>query len=131
MISIIVVAGLSVWPASYVVGAETSSLHLRGKAQGIGWLTSGASASIFGFFLPYLYNSDAANLRSKIGFIFAALCAISGIVAYFYIPEMKGRTPAEIDRMFEAKLPARDFKHWSVPSSNSSQLGADEKREEA
>lgn len=131
MIAIIVVAGLSVWPASYAVGAETSSLHLRGKSQGIGWLTAGASASIFGFFLPYLYNSDAANLRSKIGFIFSALCALSAVVSYFYVPEMKGRTPAEIDRMFEAKVPAKDFGNWTLPSSHSSQIDADEKRGEA
>jgi len=39
MILVTMVAGLSVWPASYAVGAEASSLHLRAKAQGVGWLT--------------------------------------------------------------------------------------------
>ncbi|EFY92304.1 hypothetical protein J3458_000907 [Metarhizium acridum] len=130
MIAIIVIAGLSVWPASYAVGAETSSLHLRAKSQGIGWLTAGACASLFGFFSPYLYNADAANLKSKIGFIFAGLCAIAGVASYFHIPEMKGRTPAEIDGMFEAKLPAKEFKTWAVPSSNSSQI-AEGRKEEA
>ncbi|KAK2605862.1 hypothetical protein QQS21_003702 [Conoideocrella luteorostrata] len=131
MISIIVIAGVSVWPASYAIGAETSSLYLRGKTQGIGWLTAGASASIFGFFLPYLYNSDAANLRSQIGFIFFALCVLSGILVYLYVPEMKGRTPADIDRMFEAKLRAKDFKGWTISSLSSSQMGEGEKRQEA
>ncbi|KIE01653.1 alpha glucoside transporter, partial [Metarhizium majus ARSEF 297] len=131
MTAIIVVAGLSVWPASYAVGAETSSLHLRGKSQGIGWLTAGASASLFGFFTPYLYNADAANLKSKIGFIFAGLCAVAGVLSYFYVPEMKGRTPAEIDGMFEAKLPAKEFKTWTAPSSNSSQTAGERKEEEA
>ncbi|OAA40948.1 General substrate transporter [Metarhizium rileyi] len=130
MISTIVVAGLSVWPASYAVGAETSSLQLRGKTQGLGWLTAGASASIFGFCTPYLYNSDAANLKSKIGFIFAGLCALAGVVSYFHVPEMKGRTPAEIDEMFEAKLPAKDFKYWTASSSDSSQV-LDKTKEDA
>jgi MFS family permease len=131
MISIIVISGLSVWPASYALGAETSALHLRGKSQGIGWLTAGASASIFGFVLPYLYNADAANLRSKVGFIFAGLCAISAVLAHLYVPEMKGRTPAEIDSMFEAKLGAKDFQGWTAPAPGSWQPGVDEKAGEA
>jgi len=28
---------------------------------------------------------------------------------YFYMPETKGRTPAEIDEMFEAGISARKF----------------------
>lgn len=32
------------------------------------------------------------------------------IVTYFYFPETKGRTPAELDEMFEARIPARQFK---------------------
>lgn len=34
------------------------------------------------------------------------------IVTYFCLPETKGRTPAELDEMFEAKLPARKFKSY-------------------
>jgi hypothetical protein len=32
------------------------------------------------------------------------------VLTYLYFPETKGRSPAEIDEMFEAKLPARHFK---------------------
>ncbi|EQL01872.1 alpha glucoside transporter [Ophiocordyceps sinensis CO18] len=45
MILVVVVAGLGVWPASYTVGSETSSLHLRARSQGVGWLTSGGGWS--------------------------------------------------------------------------------------
>jgi hypothetical protein len=31
---------------------------------------------------------------------------------------MKGRTPAEIDRMFELKVAARKFVDWKNPSAN-------------
>lgn len=34
------------------------------------------------------------------------------IITYFYLPETKGRSPAELDEMFEAKLPARKFKGY-------------------
>lgn len=110
---VVIVAGLGVWPASHVVGAETSALHLRSKAQGIGWFTAGANNSIFGFVLPYIFNPDKGNLKAKTGFVYAGLCALGLVISFLCIPEMKGRTPAEIDRMFESRLPARQFRHWT------------------
>ena len=117
MIIIIVVCGVGVWPCSYAIGAETSSLHLRAKAQGIGWLTQGASAALLGFLLPYIFNPDQGDLGAKTGFFYAGLCVIGFVVSFFYVPEMKGRTPDEIDRMFELKLGARAFKTWSHGST--------------
>jgi MFS family permease len=114
MMLVVIVCGVGVWPASYVVSAETSSLHLRGKAQGIGWFGSGASTAFFGFVLPYIFNPDQGNLRAKTGWVFAGLCAVAAVVSFFVIPEMKGRTPAEIDEMFELRLPTREFRRWNA-----------------
>ncbi|KAM5359700.1 hypothetical protein ACJZ2D_014269 [Fusarium nematophilum] len=109
LIAIIVTAGLGVWPCSYAIASETSSLHLRSKAQGIGWFTAGGSASIFGFVLPYIFNTDQGNLGAKTGFVYAGFCALSLVGVYYQVPEMKGRTQAEIDRFFDLSRPARDF----------------------
>lgn len=119
MILVTVIGSLTVWPASYVVGSETSALHLRGKAQGLGWMVSGGVAAIFGFCLPYMYNPDQGNLRAKVGFVYSALCLVFSIGSYFWVPEMKGRTPAEIDRMFELKLPSKDFASWQPDNASS------------
>lgn len=126
MILVIVFCGLGAWPASYVVCSETSALHLRGKAQGISWFTAGAGTALFGFALPYIFNPDQGNLRAKTGFVFAGLCLAGVAVTYFSVPEMKGRTPAEIDRMFDLKLPARKFVEWKNPSADI----AEEKRKD-
>ncbi|ROT39001.1 MFS general substrate transporter [Sodiomyces alkalinus F11] len=116
LVAISVVCGLGAWPASQVVAAETSALHLRGKAQGIGWFTSGAGYAVFGLVLPYMFNPDQGNLRGKTGFVFAGLCVLAAAVSFLYVPEMKGRTAAEIDRMFEQKLSAREFAKWKNPN---------------
>jgi hypothetical protein len=42
----------------------------------------------------------------------AAFAAIGYIITWFTIPEMKDRSPMEIDRMFALNLPTRDFKAW-------------------
>lgn len=109
---VIIIAGLGVWPCSYAISAETSSLELRAKSQGIGWLTAGGITSLFGFVLPYIFNTDQGNLGAKTGFVFAGLCTVGFILVYFFIPEMKGRSAAEIDELFEQKVKARHSSAW-------------------
>lgn len=112
MMIITMVSGLGSWPASHVVAAEASSLQLRAKTQGIGWFTSGIGTAVFAIILPYIYNIDQGNLRAKTGFVMAGFAAVAVIVVWLAIPEMKGRTPMEIDRMFSLILRTRAFKDW-------------------
>jgi hypothetical protein len=107
------VCGLGIWPASHVVAAETSSLQLRAKAQGIGWFTSGIATGVFSIILPYIYNVDQGDLKAKTGFVMAGFAFLGVLGVWFCIPEMEGRSPLEIDRMFALRLPTREFKHWA------------------
>ncbi len=107
-----VVVGVGIWPVAYVVGGETSSLRLRAKTQGIGWFCGAFAQGAFGISLPYAYNIDEGALKAKTGFIIAGFSTIALVVTWFFVPEMKERTAAEIDVMFERRLPARQFKHW-------------------
>lgn len=106
------VSGLGSWPASHVVAAEASSLQLRAKTQGIGWFTSGIGTAVFAIILPYIYNTDQGNLKAKTGFVMAGFALVALIVVWLAIPEMKGRTAMEIDRMFALKLRTREFERW-------------------
>jgi len=111
MILIIGFASLGAWPASFVVSGETSSLNLRAKTAGIGWLLSNIMRSGFDLGMPYLYNSDAAslNLGGKTGFVFAGTAGLALILSWLIVPELKGRSPVEADRLFEKKVPAWRF----------------------
>lgn len=121
---IIIACGIGVWPASYVVGGEASALHLRSKTQGIGWLVSGLTSGVFMIVLPYMFNPDQGNLRAKTGFVFAALCVIGCAASWYTVPEMKGRTAREIDRMFELVLDAKQFKQWKSDLPPEAGMGA-------
>ncbi|KAJ9610010.1 hypothetical protein H2200_006340 [Cladophialophora chaetospira] len=112
MMVIIVVVGVGIWPVAYAVGAETSSLRLRAKTQGIGWFCGAFAQGAFGISLPYAYNIDEGDLKAKAGFIIAGFSTIALAITWLFVPEMKERTAAEIDVMFERRLPARQFKHW-------------------
>lgn len=112
MLVVITACGVGAWPASVVVASEVSALHLRGKAQGIAWFTNGFTAGFMGFILPYVFNPDQGNLRAKTGFVYGALAAVHVVIAWFIVPEMKGRTFVTIDRMFHEHVGARDFKNY-------------------
>jgi len=47
------------------------------------------------------------NLRGKVGFVFGATSLIATALSFWYIPELKGRTYAEIDEMFLRRVPPR------------------------
>ncbi|GKT67016.1 maltose permease [Colletotrichum tofieldiae] len=111
-ILIIVVCGMSVWPASYAIMGETSSLRLRAKTQGIGGVAQQGSSVVMSIVLPYAYNPDAGHLGAKTGFIYVGLCALGVALCWFFLPEMKGRNVMEIDHMFNLRLPARKFEKW-------------------
>ncbi|KAF2629380.1 MFS general substrate transporter [Macroventuria anomochaeta] len=117
MMITIIVAGVGVWPASFAIAAETSSLQLRARTQGLGWCVSALATAVSGLALPYVFNPDEGNLRGKTGFAYLATCLAGAAVAWWLIPEMKGRSVADIDRMFELKLSARQFKSWKSEST--------------
>jgi MFS family permease len=114
MMITIIICGIGVWPASFAISAEASSLQLRSKTQGIGWSVAAVVSTISGLCLPYVFNPDQGNLRGKTGYTYAASCLIGLVISYFIIPEMKGKSANEIDRMFEEGISARQFQKWGA-----------------
>jgi SP family general alpha glucoside:H+ symporter-like MFS transporter len=109
---IITIAGVGVWPTSYAIMSEVSALTLRAKSQSIGGIAAYVVSIFTNFVLPFLYNPDMADLKGKTGFVFAATSAIAAVITWFVVPEMKGRSPIEIDHLFEEKVPARHSTGW-------------------
>ncbi|GKZ16837.1 hypothetical protein AbraIFM66951_006328 [Aspergillus brasiliensis] len=113
LVTVITACGIGAWPAAYAVGGEASSLRLRAKSQGLGWFVTGLSSVVFNLILPYIFNPDQGALRGKTGFVCAGFSVIALAGTWLYVPEMKDRTASEIDDMFEAVVPARQFRKWS------------------
>ncbi|KAI8723009.1 MFS domain-containing protein [Fusarium sp. LHS14.1] len=114
MISVIVVCGLGCWPAGYAIMGETSSLQLRSLTHGIGSVASQAASITLAVLLPMLFSKDKAALGAKTAFVFCGLCIIGVVLAWLWIPEMKGRSMIELDHMFEMRLPTRKFKSFKM-----------------
>ena len=61
-----------------------------------------------------MLNTTGWNLAGKCGYVWGATGLVCWIAAYFYLPEMKGRSYREIDILFNRKVPARKWKETEV-----------------
>jgi SP family general alpha glucoside:H+ symporter-like MFS transporter len=112
MMAIIFVAGVGVWTTSYVISSEVSSLRLRAKTQSIGGIAAYMASFVTNFALPLLYNPDQADLKALTGWVFFATSVLAALGTWWFVPEMLGRTPVEIDHLFAEKVSARKSAVW-------------------
>ncbi|KAJ5682956.1 hypothetical protein N7462_006121 [Penicillium macrosclerotiorum] len=110
------VYGPAIGPAMSVAG-EVSAVRLRAKSMAIGFTFNYFFSTIWNVVIPYLYNSDEANLGGKIGWIYAFMGAVTLLIIFFEIPETKGRSFEELDEMFNEKVSTRAFRTYrcSIP----------------
>jgi len=72
------------------------------------------TAVITTFAVPQLTAADAANLGAKTYLIFGGCMACIIVFTYFFLPETRGRSSAEIDEMYDAKIPMRQWRKYQT-----------------
>ena len=73
-----------------------------------------------------MVNPDKANLGAKIFFIWGSLCFLCFIYAYFLVPEIKGLSLEQVDRMLEETTPQKSSK-WVPHTTFASDMGLTDK----
>ncbi|PYH97632.1 general substrate transporter, partial [Aspergillus ellipticus CBS 707.79] len=97
-------------PISYTIISETSSVRLRALSTAVG------RAGYYVAEIPMIYlsskmlNTTGWNLAGKCGYVWGGTATVCWITAYFFLPELKGRSYRESDILFNRKTPARKFK---------------------
>lgn len=115
-------------PLSYLTVSEISNSRVREKTAMLAISVSIITAFVVSFTLPYLMNRDYANLGPKVGFIYGGCATIMATVAYFVVPELKGRTLEEVDELFNSGISMRKFKHAKLEARRTSIVKRDEER---
>ncbi|PON24201.1 hypothetical protein TGAM01_v206889 [Trichoderma gamsii] len=100
---------LSWAPVSYVVVSEAASTRVKEKTNLLASVISIITTFVTSFTIPYLLNAPYAALGAKVGFIYGAINVLMVVAAYFFIPEMKGRSLEEVDELFATGVPLRSF----------------------
>jgi SP family general alpha glucoside:H+ symporter-like MFS transporter len=64
-------------------------------------------------FSTFVAETDKTG-RGRAGFFWAGSALMCTLWAYFRLPETKDRSPAQLDKLFMQKVPARKFKQTVV-----------------
>ncbi|CAL5866682.1 uncharacterized protein PFLUO_LOCUS892 [Penicillium psychrofluorescens] len=95
---------------SYIILGEVANSRVKEKTSDLAVSISVLTTFVVSFTLPYLLDAPYADLGAKVGFIYGSITVVSSVVAYFMVPEMKGRSLEEVDQLFEARVPLRKFR---------------------
>jgi len=101
-------------PISWAVIGETSSLRLRPLTTGIGRAVYYIVEIPCIFLGTWMLNPTGGNLGGRCGYVWAATAFVCWAVAWWGLPEMKGRSYRELDILFRRRVPARKFKTTEV-----------------
>ncbi|KAK6077248.1 MFS maltose [Seiridium cupressi] len=99
----------TVGPVTYSLVSELSSTRLKAKSIVLARAAYNASNIFVNVMTNYQLSSTAWNWGAKAAFFWAGTCLLSATWVYFRLPEPKGRTYAELDMLFENRVPARQF----------------------
>jgi MFS transporter, SP family, sugar:H+ symporter len=117
----------STWgPGAWVVIGEIFPLPIRSRGVALSTASNWLWNCIIAVITPYMVSPDKGDLKAKVFFIWGSLCAVCFLYAYFLIPETKGLSLEQVDRMMEETTPRTSSK-WVPKSTFASELGLDEK----
>lgn len=104
----------SFYSLSTLMPSEIATAKLRNHTMAYTIMCAQTTAVITTIAVPQLTSADAANLGSKTYLVFAGCMAGVLIFAYFFMPETRGRTFAEIDEMYDAGIPMRAWRKYET-----------------
>ncbi|MCJ1338022.1 hypothetical protein MMC09_003306 [Bachmanniomyces sp. S44760] len=115
----------STWgPAAWVVIGEIFPLPIRSRGIGLSTASNWFWNCIIAVITPYLVGTGPgdANLGAKVFFMWGGLCIISLSFAYFLVPETKGLSLEQVDKMME-EVSARKSAAWKPHSTFAQDMG--------
>ncbi len=101
----------STWgPGAWIVIGEIFPLPIRSRGVGLSTASNWLWNTIIAVITPYMVGPDHGNLKSSVFFIWGGLCTAAFVYAWFLVPETKGLTLEQIDRMMEETTPRTSAK---------------------
>lgn len=116
------VYNMSIGPITYCLVAEIPSAKLRTKTIIIARNVFNLAGIVISIITPNMLNPTAWNWGAKTGLFWAGFALCSLVWSYFELPETKGRTYAELDKLFSDGVSARKFKTTEVDVFDAGEL---------
>ncbi|TEY62379.1 hypothetical protein BOTCAL_0163g00220 [Botryotinia calthae] len=119
----------STWgPGAWVIIGEVFPLPIRSRGVGLSTASNWLWNCIIAVITPYLVGTEKgqADLGAKVFFLWGSLCTCCFVYAYFLVPETKGLSLEQVDRMLEETTPRNSAK-WVPHSTFAADMGMTDK----
>jgi sugar porter (SP) family MFS transporter len=115
----------STWgPGAWILIGEIFPLPIRSRGVGLSTASNWLWNTIIAVITPYMVNPDRGNLRSSVFFIWGGLCTCAFVYSYLLVPETKGLTLEQVDKMMEESSPRTSAK-WKPTKTFAEQMGSE------
>lgn len=102
----------STWgPGAWILIGEIFPLPIRSRGVGLSTASNWLWNTIIAVITPYMVGSDYGNLKSSVFFVWGGLCTAAFVYSYLLVPETKGLSLEQVDRMMEESTP-RNSSKW-------------------
>ncbi|MCJ1476512.1 hypothetical protein MMC13_005178 [Lambiella insularis] len=117
----------STWgPGAWVLIGEIFPLPIRSRGVALSTASNWLWNCIITVITPYMVGTDKGNLGPRVFFIWGSLCTVCFIYAYLLVPETKGLSLEQVDRMLEETSPRTSSK-WVPHTTFAAEMGLTDK----
>ncbi|KAG9237963.1 putative glucose transporter rco-3 [Amylocarpus encephaloides] len=117
----------STWgPGAWILIGEIFPLPIRSRGVALSTASNWLWNTIIAVITPYLVGDGKgeADMKSSVFFLWGGLCTAAFVYSYFLVPETKGLSLEQIDRMMEETTP-RNSSKWVPHETFASAMAAD------
>jgi sugar porter (SP) family MFS transporter len=101
----------STWgPGAWIVIGEIFPIPIRSRGVGLSTASNWLWNTIISVITPYMVGETKGNMKSSVFFVWGGLCLCALVYSYFLIPETKGLTLEQVDKMMEETNPRNSAK---------------------
>nr|POE56539.1 putative glucose transporter rco-3 [Quercus suber] len=113
----------STWgPGAWIVIGEIFPLPIRSRGVALSTASNWLWNTIIAVITPYMVNPGEGNLKSNVFFVWGGLCTCAFVYSYFLIPETKGLSLEQVDKMMEETTPRTSAK-WKPHTTFAAEMG--------
>lgn len=113
----------STWgPGAWIVIGEIFPLPIRSRGVALSTASNWLWNAIIAIITPYMTHEDRGNMKSSVFFVWGGLCTAAFVYSYFLIPETKGLSLEQVDKMMEETTPRTSAK-WKPTTTFAQQAG--------
>ncbi|KAJ5525750.1 Major facilitator-type transporter ecdD [Penicillium frequentans] len=115
-------------PAAWVVIGEIYPLPIRAKGVAIATASNWLWNCVIAVITPYMVDESEANLKVKVFFVWGSALFLCLLFAFFIIPETKGLSLEQVDKMLEETTPMTSAR-WKPHETFAHEMGMVDKIE--